>query len=252
MRTFGTMNVYTADELQPFGSGKTLNMVASAYNIFHKYDDVDVFNFETMTFCKQYVHIYSNIKLQGLPYVPLTNTYQLINIATEDLYNDGNIHIFVFLFDELGRIFNNREWKTNINNDMLGALLQQRKNRLVILGTVQDFSLFDATMRKLCTNVFVCTKKWRFLCLRKYFATDIERANFNTDIIRVREQFVRFATDKLYNSYDTTEVVANLEKEIISGQHLTNEEILNHSGDNSKDIRSLTRVGKRFRNKVKG
>lgn len=154
MKTYGTMNIYVADETQPFGSGKTLNMVYQAYNIYRQYDDVEVFNLRAGAWVKQYVHIYSNVKLLGIPYVPLTSTYQLIDVATNDIYQDDNIHIFVFLIDELGRIFNNRDWKTNLNKDMLGALLQQRKNHLCILGTVQDFSLFDATMRK-CVRMFI-------------------------------------------------------------------------------------------------
>lgn len=251
MKTYGTMNIYVADETQPFGSGKTLNMVYQAYNIYRQYDDVDVFNIRAGAWVKQYVHIYSNVKLLGIPYVPLTSTYQLIDVATNDIYKDDNIHIFVFLIDELGRIFNNRDWKTNLNKDMLGALLQQRKNHLCILGTVQDFSLFDATMRKVCSNVYSCSKKWRYLLLRQYYAVDLERANFNADLVKMRGAFVRFATDALYNSYDTYEIVEDLQKEIESGQHLSNEEILNAS-ENGLDIRSLTRVGKRFKGHVRG
>lgn len=251
MKTYGTMNIYVADETQPFGSGKTLNMVYQAYNIYRQFDDVEVFNLRAGAWVKQYVHIYSNVKLLGIPYVPLTSTYQLIDVATNDIYQDDNIHIFVFLIDELGRIFNNRDWKTNLNKDMLGALLQQRKNHLCILGTVQDFSLFDATMRKVCTNVYSCSKKWRYLLLRQYYAVDLERANFNADLVKMRGAFVRFATDSLYNSYDTYEIVSDLQKEIESGQHLSNEEILNAS-ENGLDIRSLTRVGKRFKGHVRG
>lgn len=251
MKTYGTMNIYVADETQPFGSGKTLNMVYQAYNIYRQFDDVEVFNLRAGAWVKQYVHIYSNVKLLGIPYVPLTSTYQLIDVATNDIYQDDNIHIFVFLIDELGRIFNNRDWKTNLNKDMLGALLQQRKNHLCILGTVQDFSLFDATMRKVCTNVYSCTKKWRYLLLRQYYAVDLERANFNADLVKMRGAFVRFATDSLYNSYDTYEIVSDLQKEIALGQHLSNEEILNAS-ENGLDVRSLTRVGKRFRGHVRG
>lgn len=251
MKTYGCMNIYVADETQPFGSGKTLNMVYQAYNIYKQYDHVEVFNMQAGKWVHQYVHIYSNVKLIGIPYVPLENTYQLIDVATNDIYQDDNVHIFVFLIDELGRIFNNRDWKTNLNKDMLGALLQQRKNHLCILGTVQDFSLFDATMRKVCTNVYSCSKNWRFLLLRQYYAVDLERANFNADIVKIRSAFVRFATDALYNSYDTYEVVSDLQKEIEQGKRLSNEEILNASESNA-EIRSLTRVGKKFRGRVKG
>lgn len=251
-RTYGCMDVYTADERQPFGSGKTLNMVANAISIYNTYNDVDIFNFDKGVWAKQFVHIYSNIELNNVPYIPLSNSYQLVQIASQDSVNndDPNVHIYLFLFDELGRIFNSRDWKTNLNSDMMGAILQPRKNHIIILGTVQDFSLFDATLRKICTNVYSCTKKWRFLALRHYYAKDLERANFNADLIQTRNVFVRFATDRLYNSYNTMEVVSDLQKQIEAGQRLSNEEILNLS-ENGVELNSLTRVGKRFKRNVR-
>ena len=252
LRDYGRMDVYIADERQPFGSGKTLNMVANAYNVYRQYNDVDIFNFKLGKWGKQYVHIYSNIELNGLPYIPLTNSYQLVQVVEkeDDDPDDPDVHIYLFLFDELGRIFNSREWKTNLNSDMMGAILQPRKSHIIILGTVQDFSLFDATLRKICTNVYSCTKKWRFLALRHYYATDLERANFNPELIETRNVFVRFATDKLYNSYDTMQVVGDLKKEIASGERLSNQEILNAS-QNEKELGSLTRIGKRFRKQIR-
>lgn len=252
LKDYGRMDIYIADERQPFGSGKTLNAVASVLDIYHKYNDVNVFDFDKGEFVKQYVHIFSNIKILSAPYVPLYNTYQLIQIANgEGVPDDGNEHVYVFLMDELGRLFNNRDWKTNINSDFLGALLQQRKNHIIIKGTVQDYSLFDATMRKICTSVYSCSKKWRFLRLQEYYAKDIERANFNTSILQVRSQQCLFATDEVYNSYDTNEVVGNLIKEIEAGEHLNNQEILNHAVNESSNIASITRLGKRYRNKQK-
>lgn len=252
MKTYGCMDVYIADEKQPFGSGKTLNMIRNAFAIYNQYNDTEVYNFLSGEWVHQYVHVYSNIELRGIPYIPLINTYQLVDVATrEEDPEDEDIHIFVFVIDELGRIFNNRDWKTNLNNDLLGAILQQRKNHLVILGTVQDFSLFDATLRKLCTNVYTCTKRWRLLTLRHYYATDLERAGFNNALVMCRGIYVRFATDLLYNSYNTREVVSNLQKSIESGQHLSNEEVLKLA-DGSTDTRTLTRVAKRFRRHVRG
>ena len=250
MKTFGCMDVYVADERQPFGSGKTLNMVRNAINIYNTYNDTSVYNFLSGEWVKQYVHIYSNIELHGVKYIPLVNTYQLVQVANDE-DKDVDIHIYVFVIDELGRIFNNRDWKTNLNSDLLGAILQQRKNHIVILGTVQDFSLFDATLRKLCTNVYTCTKHWRLLTLRHYYATDLERANFNNQLVAVRGLYVRFATDLLYNSYNTREVVSDLQKSIASGQHLSNEEVLKLS-ENNQDPRTLTRVSKRFKKHVRG
>lgn len=250
LRDYGRMDIYIADEKQPFGSGKTLNMVRSALATYKAYNNVEIFDFNKFEWVTQHVHIYSNLKLLDVPYVPLTSTQQMIDIAEgRGVPDDGNRHVYLFLFDELGRVFNNREWKTNINSDFLSALLQQRKHRIIVKGTVQDFSLFDATMRKISSKVFSCSKKWRFLTLREYYAKDIERAGFNTDLISVRSLMVNFATDKLYNSYDTNEVVGDIAKEIQQGMRLSNEEVLNSSGS-SGDLNTLTRIHKRFKRRV--
>lgn len=252
LKDFGRMDVYIADERQPFGSGKTLNCVADTIALYNRYNDVDVFNFDTCDFVKQYVHIYSNIKLNNVPYVPLNNEQQIINIANGvGVPEDNNEHIYIFLLDELGTVFNNRNWKDNLSPDFLRAFLQQRKHHIIFKGTVQDYSLFDATLRKTCTSVYCCSKKWRYLVLKEYYAKDLERANFNTDLLAVRSMQCNFATDAIYNSYDTNEVVGKLLKEIEAGQHLNNEEIINHAA-NESNIESITRIGKRYRNKRKG
>ena len=247
---FGRMDIYIADEEQPFGSGKTLNMVRSALTIYNTYNNVEVYDFENCEWVTQHVHIYSNLKLSTVPYVKLESVQQIINIANgKGVPNDGNKHIYLFLIDELGRVFNNREWKTNINSDFLSALLQQRKNKIIIKGTVQDFSLFDATMRKISAVAYSCSKKWRFLVLKQYFAKDIERAGFNTNLCMTRSIRCYFATDSLYDSYDTNEVVQNIQKEIKDGMRLTNEEILNASANDS-DIKTIRRINRKARWRV--
>lgn len=251
LKDYGRMDVYIADERQPFGSGKTLNCVADTLAIYNRYNDVDVFNFDKADFVKQYVHIYSNIKLNNVPYVPLVSEQQIIRIANgEDAPKDDNEHVFIFLLDELGTIYNNRNWKDNLSPDFLAAFLQQRKHHVIFKGTVQDYSLFDATLRKTCTSVYSCSKKWRYLVLKEYYAKDIERAGFNTDLLAVRSLHCNFATDQVYNSYDTNEVVGKLLKEIEAGHHLSNAEIINLS-ENESNIETITRIGKRYRNKKK-
>lgn len=247
---YGRMDIYIADEEQPFGSGKTLNMVRSALSIYKNYNNVEVYDFDKMEWVTQHIHILSNLKLLGVPYVPLQSVQQIIDIANgHGVPDDGNQHIYLVLIDELGRVFNNREWKNNISSDFLSALLQQRKNKIIIKGTVQDFSLFDATMRKVSAVAYSCSKTWRFLVLKKYFAKDIERAGFNTDLCEVRSVACHFADDRLYNSYDTNEVVKDIIKETQSGLRLTNEEILNAS-KNDADIATIRRLNRKFKRRA--
>lgn len=224
---YGRMDIYIADDKKPFGSGKTLNMVADAISIYNHYNDIDVYDFEHEEWVKQYVHIISNLELIGVPFVKLESTTQITDLVNLD--DDGNTHIYLVLIDELGRIFNNRDWKTNLPSDLLGAILQQRKNCLLLKGTVQDFSLFDATLRKLSSVVYVCQKKWRFLVRDVYTATDLERSGYNLQMLSPRGNMCNFATDKLYNSYNTNEVVEDLSRNVIEGKQLSNFEVLQSS-----------------------
>lgn len=224
---YGRMDIYIADDSKPFGSGKTLNMVADAISIYHNFNDKEVYNFDSDSWSRQYVHIISNLDLIGVPFVKLVSTTQITDLV--NLEDDGNIHIYLVLIDELGRIFNNRDWKNNLPSDLLGAILQQRKNCLLLKGTVQDFSLFDATLRKLSSVVYVCQKKWRFLIRDIYTATDIERSGYNISMCSPRGNMCRFATDKLYSSYNTNEVVQDLERSVVEGKQLSNFEILQSS-----------------------
>lgn len=226
---YGRMDIYIADDNQPFGSGKTLNMVKDAISIYKNYNDVDVYDFSSESWVKQYVHIISNLALYGVDYVKLESTSQITDLVNMEYGSNNDIHIYLVLIDELGRIFNNRDWKTNLPSDLLGALLQQRKNRLIIKGTVQDFSLFDATLRKLSSVVYVCHKRWRFLVRDIYAATDLERSGYNLRMISSRGSGCGFATDRLYNSYNTNEVVSDLARNVVEGKQLTNYEVLQSS-----------------------
>lgn len=224
---YGRMDIYIADDSKPFGSGKTLNMVADALSIYHQFNDADVYDFDSDSWVKQYVHIISNVDLVGVPFVKLESTTQITDLVNLD--DDGNTHIYLVLIDELGRIFNNRDWKNNLPSDLLGAILQQRKNCLLLKGTVQDYSLFDATLRKLSSVVYVCQKRWRFLVRDIYTATDLERSGYNLKMLTPRGNMCRFATDKLYGSYNTNEVVTDLSRSVIEGKQLSNFEVLQSS-----------------------
>lgn len=229
---YGRMDIYIADDSQPFGSGKTLNAVRDIRAIYNHYNDVDVYNAELMEWGKQYVHILSNIELLDIPYLPLESTTQITDIVNLPDVTTPDVHIYVIFIDELGRIFNNRDWKTNLSSDLLGALLQQRKQKILLKGTVQDFSLFDATLRKLSSVVYVCKKKWRFLVRDIYVATDLERSGYNTSMISSRGSSCAFATDRLYNSYNTNEVVKDLARNVLEGKQISNYEILQNSMTN--------------------
>lgn len=246
-REFGKMQIYVANEKQPFGSGKTLSIVDYVLAVYKRYNGAIVWSDSLQAFVEQKIKIYSNVELRGIPYVPLVSYEQLINAREESC--DTMIQLFVI--DELGSQFNNRTWKNNLPMDLLEAILQQRKSKIAILGTVQDWSLFDKTLRTVSSECIVCSKRWRFVVNRVYYAKDMERAGYNVDLIQSHGVRCFFATDKVYNSYDTNERVDKLVQAVADGEILSNEEIINHANGDSTDIDTLTTLKRKYRKRVR-
>lgn len=246
-KDFGKMQIYVANEKQPFGSGKTLSIVDYVLAVYRRFNGALVWSKSDKKFVPQKIKIFSNVELRGVPYVPLLSYEQLINAREE--CDDTMIQLFVI--DELGSQFNNRTWKNNLPMDLLEAILQQRKSKIAILGTVQDWSLFDKTLRTVSSECIVCSKRWRFVVNRVYYAKDMERAGYNTDLIQSHGVRCFFATDKVYNSYDTNERVSKLVDAVANGEMLSNEEILNHANGDSVDISTLTTLKRKYRKRVR-
>lgn len=244
---FGRMIMFIADEANPFGSGKTLNMVAYAKAIYEIFDGLTIWSKYHKGFVEQKIKIVSNITLFNIPYIPLSNEQQIIELSK----NEDDSIVYLILLDEMGSLYNNREWKTNLSSDMVETILQQRKAKISFLGTVQNWTLFDITIRKVTSLVRSCKKTWRFLVVNEYLACQVERAQFNLELINTTSIKCNFATDNLYNSYDTTERVEKLQKEIKEGKMLSSEEIINSSSGQSTDIESLTNVKRRYRKRFK-
>lgn len=246
-KDYGKMRVYIANNKQPFGSGKSLNLVDYVkYEVYERYNGLMVWDKECKCFRKQRIKILSNIKLVGVPYTPLRYVEQITEYKAE-----YSTDILLVIIDEMGKQWNNRSWKTNLPSDLLDTLLQQRKDKMAILGTVQDWSLFDATIRKVVASAFVCIKHWRFIVTKQYWARDIERVCENTDMLQCQGVRCRFATDDLYNSYDTNEKVETIKSAIKNGEYLSNEEILVASTGQVMDINTLTHEKRKYRKRFR-
>ncbi|WP_069650996.1 zonular occludens toxin domain-containing protein [Caloranaerobacter ferrireducens] len=191
-----------------FGTGKTISMVKTAYDLCKKYKDLKIL---------------TNIKLTGFPkhtkIIPLTNYDQIIEI-------DGNTLI---LLDEISSIFNSRNWaKNGVPADLIGLLLQVRKERKVIFATAQRFKHVDALIRQITFCVVeskTLFKRWTF---NKYYDAEeyeqtIDIYNFKPNPLR-RLSFIQ--TDRLRRMYDTYEMISKAKKQ----EFLTPVEILEKQG----------------------
>ena len=182
-----------------FGKGKTLSAV--------KYVKQQA---------KQYkLNVYSNIKLNGIPYIPLTNYKQIIEAPSNS----------IFLIDEISSLFSARSWK-DFNINLLFQLLQCRKQKKQIIATAQRFAHVDKLLRDITYKVVDCNKTWRFMRTSSYDAWDYENCQ-NVEFLKPLEVDCKFIFNSDYNSYDTSELIDNFKK----CDFLSNDDILIRRGE---------------------
>lgn len=171
-----------------FGHGKTLSMTHRAVNIYKQYGDR--------------VRFISNYTLNGIPFVPLCNFNQLVDLGEDDSGYIGT----VVLIDEIENVLNNRNY-SKFPLALLHTLTQQRKKRVYIMCSAQRFFMVDKLFRSITTNVINCNKYWRFQHCELYDAWDLEQSQNYKDISR-NGNIWYFIKNKDFNSYDTSEMIS--------------------------------------------
>lgn len=242
-REIGKVIMFTASDGQAFGSGKTLSMVQWLKQIYDKYNGLDVYDEDTKSFVKQRIIIISNVKLFGIPYIQFKGRDQFVNIDKLD-YTEHDVVFFVI--DEAGLEFNSRKYKDNLPTDFLVRLLQVRHNRVSFCLTSQRFGFVDKVLRQICGVVTTCKKKWRIVRLQDYDAYALENCNNPSMLQPIATRFY-FATDKLYNSYDTTYNVEKLKEQLEAGELLDTKEIIERTGESYSPESVMNKWRKRFR-----
>jgi hypothetical protein len=233
---FGRIYMITAYRNKVFGSGKTLDMTMIARAVYNKYNNLPVWSESAQDFVIQHIHLISNVELLDVPYTPFVSAEQLKNVeqSEED--------ITIFVFDEVGAIWNSRNYKDNINTELLKRLLQVRKNKIGILCTAQRFKFVDALLRQITGSLYCVNKTWRILSVREYDAVSFENCD-NIDMIKPLSKSFKFVFNKDYAAYDTSAIVDDLKK----ADMLTDSEILAAQGVIEPNIDFATGIKRRFR-----
>lgn len=190
-----------------FGHGKTLSMTHRARLIYKKYGDR--------------VRFISNYKLTDIPYIPLINFNQLVDIGEEE---SSDYIGTVVLIDEVENVLSHRNY-ANFPLALLHTLTQQRKKRVYILCSAQRFFMVDKIFRSITTNVINCNKFWRFQHCEVYDAWDLEQS-MNYSNIRRKQNLWWFIKNQDFNSYDTSEMV----KKSTAEDFISNDETLVRKG----------------------
>lgn len=189
--------------LGKFGAGKTCSMVRDAYHICCKYPDVTVV---------------TNLKIENFPkdtkILPLNSIQDILNAPDNT----------IVLVDEIGTIFNSRDFANGKTKDGEGGLpkilfqhiCQCRHRHLVIFGTVQRWGFLEKQLRDITSDVTYCTS---FPChpfsrMITNYTYDAEEYNlFYQSPIRPLVPLnaeVWIQSDFYRSLYDTTEMVNTL------------------------------------------
>ncbi len=210
-----------------FGKGKTLSAVYKVVEIYNRYNNQLVYDFNRKKWVTQKVHVISNVEL-AIPYEKFKGLMQMVQAPEkyrkEDKKND-TLTCIIVLGDEFSVQLNSRKFKDNIDPLFLNVLLCCRHHHMSLYYTSQRFSHVDALLRQVTSFVVQCNKKWRFMVHSQYDAFALENATDPT-LVRPIKRGGWFIEDKHFNAYDTLACVGNLTKSCKEGDMLTPEEIL--------------------------
>lgn len=236
---YGRVDIISAYRNKVFGSGKTLCVSKQVHDIYNKYNGLPVWDESKQAFVTQHIHIVSNVSFSDIPYTPFVTSRQLMDV--EQPRED----ITIFVMDEIGAIWNSRDFKTNISTELLRNLLQVRKNKIYIIGTSQRFHFCDALLRQITANLVCVKKTWRIVRKLAYDPMDFENCN-NIDMLKPLKVSYAWITNQDYASYDTDERVERLRSDDL----LPDDQILINQGAHVNDL-SASGLKRRYRRRRK-
>lgn len=212
-----------------FGHGKTLSMTHKAKALYNKFGDSLVF--------------YSNYELKGIPYIPLINFNQLVDLGEE---MPEGVQGYVVLLDEISSVLSHRNY-ANFPLELIGLLCQQRKKHVYIMCSAQRFFMVDKIWRSITTHVIDCNKLWRLQHNTYYDAWEYENA-MNSSLINRLYHNWWFVRDADFEAYDTSEMIDKTSaKDFISNE----ESIVRKGLDSTVNEKAVNKGSKKMK-KLRG
>lgn len=240
-----------------FGMGKTLSVVyQTVFKDFKKYNNKKVYDIQRKQWVVQKVRILSNVYISGVGgnFEYMKTLGQIVRFAEKQAEIDkeeGTLTCLFCIIDEASVMLNNRSYRDNIDYGMLNTLLTSRHHHICgIYTTSQRFHLEDKLLRDVTQRVVNCRKIWRFQVNYYYDAWEMENA-VNPTLVRPIKRTGFFATDSVYNAYNTYAVVEELQKATKEGTMMTDAEILALRGVDSPDMDRVIRPSRKYIRKNK-
>lgn len=192
-----------------FGHGKTLCMTHKARLIYKQFGNK--------------VRFFSNYELKNIPYTPLINFQQLVEIGEEEKRED--LEGTVVLIDEIENVLSHRNY-ANFPLELLSTITQQRKLKVQIFCSAQRYFMVDRIWRGITTYVVDCNKIWRWQNIKFYDAWDYENAGANAVILKPKINQWWFVRNIDYQSYNTESMISKSSAE----DFISNDESIKRKG----------------------
>lgn len=231
-----------------FGKGKTLSAVHIVIDWYLRKNDKMVWCMRRKKMVKQRVKIISNVEL-NIPYERLVTLEQVVYCSQKNnIYDDENdtLTITLVLGDEFSTQMNSRNFKTNINSNLLNTILTCRHYNIAIYYTAQRFGHVDALLRQVTSYVVDCKKTWRLQGMDYYDAWEMENA-VNTMQLKPYRRVAWFVRNKDYSRYDTLATVENLQQMSKDGDLISDAEILALQVSNAPDPDNIMKPSRKYR-----
>lgn len=169
------------------GCGKSLSLTCDAFDIVKDFPN-----------CK----VFSNMKLYGMGYVPITSNNDLINALQ---YKNGELGVLIIL-DEAQNYFNK---KNGVPIEVMAQFCQNRKNRRCILMTSQIWEDLDVMLRKQVKTVVNCTCLFGKIQINRYLnGYELSFDKMTGEFVAPKKFTKVFKHNKKYYSrYETLEII---------------------------------------------
>lgn len=215
-----------------FGASKTSAMVRQAYLLAKRYEQLT---------------IVTNVQLSNFPehtkIIKLRSPADIVNAPENTLV----------LIDEIGTIFNSRDFSKNkgsVPKSLYQHLCQNRHRAMMILATCQHYDQLDRQLRQITATVtecsiFPCYPFSRISTLLKYDGREYDRWYGYVSVPKPLpiSSDIYIQTDKIRSLYDTKELVTSM----LSAEYISDAEILQNQGtDLNITVNQTKKKRKRF------
>lgn len=196
-----------------FGNGKTLSMTHDMRLLYRKYNNKKWYDENKHKWVTNKMYILTNVELTDVPFRELVSLDQVGIWCSEqrkEYDNDNDIcSVLIIGIDECSVQASARNFKTNFNADFVRSLMECRHHNVAMLCySAPRFKHVDAMLRQVTTEIYSCTKKWRFQKMLHFDAQLLEESD-DLSLVRPDKKRMWFVRNSDYKAYDTMSCVAN-------------------------------------------